>query len=327
MKKMPRRLLVALLLVITSLSSASLTAFAELPAVFYGSNLQRTVYMPNGAGPFYYYAQNDPVWDGLVYESSNASSQRPFGEGGCNPTALAMVVATLVPAERLNLLGMSTARGKTYEVCTCSVNKHFCHVGRKDPSHIRSTLVTSDDFSTALPLAFADFATGNNADNRLHRLAGTRQGGNGGTSKTLFKSIAEVYGLSHRTSRQMDDVIATLDRGGMAIALCSGSSQIFSGGNGHYVVIASYDDQYLYLMDPFVRWSYEQDRRGLIEQLDDGILRIKRTCGKNVGFGTYALFESAPDMYYANLPVLLNPYTMEVASASVDGSMTASGYR
>ena len=326
MKKMPCRLLIALLLVITSLYSVfPPSAFAGSPA-FEDSRLQRIVYMPNGAGPFHYYAQNDPVWNGLVYEAPNASSQRPFGEGGCNPTALAMVVATLVPAERLNLLGLNTARGRTYTMCTCSVNKHFCYMGRKDPSHVRTTLLSGDDFATALPLAFADFATGNNANHRLHRLVGSRQGGNGGTSKTLFEPIADVYGLSFRSSRQMSDVITTLDRGGMAIALCSGNSHIFGNGNGHYVVIASYDDEYLYIMDPFVRHSYPKDRRGHIELLDEGILRIKRTCGKNVGFGTFALFEPAPETYYASLPVLLNPYTREVASTSIDGSLSASGY-
>jgi len=325
MKKMTRRLLIAIL-VITSLSSVSFTAFAELPTSFDNSRFQRVVYMPNGAGPFHYYAQNDPIWNNLVYESANASSQRPFGEGGCNPTALAMVVATLVPTERLNMLGMSAAKGRAYTVCTCSVNKFYCHMGRKDPSHVRSTLITGDDFATALPLAFGDFAAGNNTGNRLHRLVGSRQGGNGGTSKTLFEPIANIYGLSLRISREMSDVIATLDRGGMVIALCSGKSHIFGSGNGHYVVIASYDDQYLYLMDPFVRRSYAQDRKGLIEQLDDGILRIERTCGKSVGFGTYALFEPAPSTYYASLPVLLNPYTREVASISVDGSLSAAGY-
>ena len=321
MKKMRRLLMIALVLAIASLSS--LPAFADAPKAFQDSMFTRTVYMPNGAGPFHYYAQNDPVWRGLVYEAPKSPSQRPFGDGGCNPTSLAMVVASLVPTERLNLLGMSAARGKTFSPCACSINKHYCYQGRKDPAHIPTTLISGNDFATALPLALADFATGNNSNYRLYRLLGSRQGGNGGTSKSLFEPVAEAYGLSLRITRDMAAIYGTLDRGGMVIALCSGNSQIFSAGNGHYVVIASYDDEFLYVMDPFMRNEYPKDRNGFIEKIGEGILRVKRTSAKQLGFGTFALFEAAPEAYYASLPLLLNPYTREVATATVDGSLTA----
>jgi len=314
MKKTRCLHIAALLLVIMSfIFVPPAPAYTEISRLFESSTLQRLVYMPNGAGPFRYYAQNDPVWDRLVYEVYNSPTQRPFGDGGCNPTALAMVVASLVPVEHLNLLGMSAAPGRTYTPCTCSVNTHYCHMGRKDPTHMPFTLISGEDFMNALPLAFADFATGNNSDRQRHRLQSISHGGNGGTSKTLFDPIAKIYGLPLRTTRDMNEIYGALDRGGMVIALCSGKSQIFSGTNGHYVVIASYDDNSLYVMDPFVRDTYKKDRRGLIEKLDDGILRVKRSSASTLGFGTFALFEPAPEAYYAGYPILLNPYTREIA--------------
>lgn len=327
MKQLFYRLMIALLVVITFLSSVyAAHVLAEGAERFEDSTLQRLVYMPNGSGPFHYYAQNDPVWSRLVYEGPKASTNRPFGDGGCNPTALAMVVASLVPADRLNLLGMNTAPGATVTMCPCSINNPSCYLSRKDPSHVSYTLVTGEDFAATLPLAFGNFATGNNASQRLYRLLGSSQGGNGGTTMDLFEPIAAIYGLSTRNTYDMDEIYATLDRGGMVIALCSGITQIFSGGNGHYVVIASYDDDYLYVMDPFIRDKYKKDRFALIEKLDDGILRVKRTSQKHIGFGQFALFEKAPDAYYADLPVLLNPYTSEIAATGTVGSLTASGY-
>lgn len=313
MRKTMCRLLAALLLVMISFSN--LPALAEVPEAYQHSAMQRQVYMPNGSGPFQYYAQNDPIWSRTIYEALDSDSLRVFGDGGCNPTSLAMVVASLVPTERLNLLGMSAAGGRTFTLCSCSVNKYNCHQHRKDANHQISTLVSGEDFRAVLPLAIADFATGNNPISQIYRVPGKRSGGNGGTSQNLFAPIAEVFGLSHRLTRDIDQMLATLDRGGMAIALCSGNTQIFSGSNGHYVVICSYDEEYLYVMDPYVRDTYKKDRRKIIEPVDTGIKKVKRDSVKHTGFGNYALFEPAPETYYASMPILINPYTSQTASA------------
>jgi len=322
--KRNNRLITASLLLISVLTLLPFfPAIAEVPDAFQNSELQREVYMPDGSGPFRYYAQNDPVWRKATYEGAGASKIRPFGDGGCNPTSLAMVVASLVPAERLNLLGMSAARGRTFTLCSCSVNKYYCHKHYKDASHIPSTLTTSEDFSAVLPLAFADFATGNNTSRRFYRLLGKRNGGNGGTAQTLFAPIAEIYGLSYRATRELGDALATLDRGGMVIALCSGRSQLFSGGNGHYVVICSYDEDYIYVMDPFIRDKYAKDRHGVIEPVEIGVKKVKHSNIRRIGFGNYSLFEPAPETYYASLPLLLNPYTPEYASTTYSGGLVA----
>ncbi len=291
-------------------------SFAEVPEEYTHSELQRQVYMPNGSGPFQYYAQNDPIWQRTIYEASRSDSQRVFGDGGCNPTSLAMVVASLVPADRLNLLGLQAAKGRTFTLCSCSVNKYFCHQHRKDAAHVQSTLVSGRDFLQVLPLAIGDFATGNNSFNELYRVRSTRSGGNGGTSKNLFQPIADAYGLSYELTKEFDRVLGTLDRGGMAIALCSGNSQIFSGSNGHYVVLCSYDKEYIYVMDPYVRDEYKRDRNGIIESVDVGIKKVKLENISHTGFGNFALFEPAPQTYYASIPLLADPYGANAAAAA-----------
>ena len=54
-----------------------------------------------GKGPMRYYAQNDPLWQDMAYERAETQSRRPFGDGGCGPTAGAMAIANLVPEEEL----------------------------------------------------------------------------------------------------------------------------------------------------------------------------------------------------------------------------------
>lgn len=271
---------------------------ADVPEAYTHSTLQREVYMPNGAGPFRYYAQNDPIWRRSIYEAFRSNAKRLFGDGGCNPTALAIVVASLVPSEHLALLADHAAEGRDFLLCSCSVNKYYCQLRYKDPTHTSSTLTTNQDFLAVLPLAFGDYATGNNPERKRYRVSAT--GGNGGTSHNMFEPIAAIYGLSYRMTKDIEDVYATLDRGGMVIALCSGVSQIFSGSNGHYVVIGSHDEEYLYIMDPFVRDEYKKDRRKVIEPIDTGIKKIMKVNLNRVGFGSYALFEAAPASFYAD---------------------------
>ena len=312
MRKKKPLLCAALFLACALMCTAGL---AEVPAEYAASRLQRQVYMPDGSGPFQYYAQNDPVWQRTIYEPMESDTQRVFGDGGCNPTSLAMVVASLVPVERLNLLGLIAARGRTFTLCSCSVNKYFCFQHRKDPDHVQSTLITGQDFLKVLPLALADYATGNNPTYDRYRLPGTRSGGNGGTSKNLFEPIAALFALDYQLTQEFDQVLSTLNRGGMAIALCSGNTQIFSGSNGHYVVLCAYDDEYLYIMDPFVRDGYKKDRQKIIEPVEDGVKKVKLENLSRCGFGNYALFVPAPTPYYAGIQPLVNPYTTDSAEA------------
>ena len=295
-----KKLLVALGCILLTLLCVSAVQ-AEVPEAYQRSTLQRRVYLPDGKGPFQYYAQNDPIWRKTIYEVRRPESIRLFGDGGCNPTSLAMVVASLVPTERLNLISASTAAGRDFALCSCSVNGFNCQKHYKDRNHDVGKPKSGEDFRAVLPLVFGDFATGNNPEKTIYRVPLSKNSG-GGTSSDMFLPIAELYGLRYRPTQQLTDVLMTLDRGGMAIALCSGNSQIFSGSKGHYIVIAGHDDDYIYILDPYVRDVYKKDRRNYIESLGDGIKRVRIENIEHTGITSYSLFEAPADDFYASLP-------------------------
>lgn len=262
------------------------SAVAELPEAFQHSEYRRLVYTPNGAGPFQYYAQNDPIWFHTIYEGyGTKTAKRPFGDGGCNPTALAMVIATLLPPERLpDILTFNNPKRK-FMMCEHSVNEYFCR--ERIPGHGYSELTTPDDFLMVLPLVFGNYATGNNPSMKRYRVKAEN---NGGTSSSMLEPLATAYGLDFGTTRSLEEALDAIDDGAMVIALCSGVKQPFSGTNGHYVVLASYDQDYIYVLDPFIRDVYPKDKKGVIEPVEPGIKKIRMENVPDLLIGYYNIF-------------------------------------
>lgn len=268
------------------LLSLGVSARAELPEAFRESKYRRLVYTPNGAGPFQYYAQNDPIWEHAAYEGFGTKTpRRPFGDGGCNPTALAMVIATLLPPEDLpNILTFNNPK-RVFKLCEHSVNEYFCR--DKTPGHTQSVLETPEDFLMALPLVFGNYATGNTPTMQRYRVMAEN---NGGTSSTMLEPLATAYGLTFGTTRSLEEAMDAIDDGAMVIALCSGINQPFSGTNGHYVVVASYDADYIYVLDPYLRDVYAKDKKHVIEPVEAGIKKIRIENVPDLLIGYYNIF-------------------------------------
>ena len=138
----------------------------------------RTVNVP-GRGEMQYYAQNDPVWAAMRYEARRSKQARPFGQGGCGPTSMAMAIANLVPEESLGGISAYARVENGYTFCTCSVNQYFCN-----HRHAQYRLETPAEFRRYLPLAIASFATGNNIWGEISRR-------DGGGHYLTFASIYE----------------------------------------------------------------------------------------------------------------------------------------
>lgn len=103
-------------------------------------------------GQMMVYAQDDPIWDRMRYESGSSQYFRRFGGGGCGPTAVAMALANLVPAEELPKLGLATESELGVLFCTCSVNRNFCN-----RQHVPYRLSTPQEYLRYLPVAVANF--------------------------------------------------------------------------------------------------------------------------------------------------------------------------
>ena len=214
-----------------------------------------------GYGPARYYAQNDPLWMDLTYESDASSKMRPFGDGGCNPTALAMAVRSLVEPEDLSRITEGALR--PYSLCTCSISRSHCGY-----HHPRYYLTSARDFDRFLPLVFADYACGNNDQQVVSRNE------NKGTVGGYMKYAAAACGLQLTSvGDQKAGLAAVRDKGSAVIAYAA------SGGAfttvGHYVFAVSADDENVYFLDPLCREVYKTNNARYVHIIEPGLVSIK----------------------------------------------------
>ncbi|MBR6787253.1 MAG: C39 family peptidase [Clostridia bacterium] len=237
-----------------------------------------------GVGEWPYYAQNDPLWGDAIYEPIKSTNWRVFRWAGCGPTAAAIAISRHVAPERLNeLLNFKSPYAEEYSFCTCSVNGFRC-----DRTHELSTLVTSEDFETYLPIAFGIFATGNNSTRTKYRTEAS------GTLLSIFPALAEAYQLEYAGSRYWEDALDALNKGFSVITTVSKGA--FTT-DSHYLVLAHVDDEWIYVLDPYMRESYaEMDTKGILEIVEPGLVRAKVSDFSHLGFSGYYMF-NAPKPY------------------------------
>lgn len=224
----------------------------------------RMVTVP-GVGVWRLYAQNDPLWNRLIFEVQTSDRRRPFGDGGCGPTAVAMAVSNLVPTDRLPRIAQHAASPYGYRFCSCSVNEYWC-----SGHHVPYRLQTPEQYARYFPLVVASFATGNNewgVRGRSERF---------GTNMNYVEKLCSVYGITTERISSMRDVPAALHKEGtMVLACAAGAGNPFTK-TSHFLVLAGTDDEYLYALDPLRRESYRAtDPRGLLQVMVPGLVRIR----------------------------------------------------
>lgn len=221
-----------------------------------------------GVGTFMVYAQNDPLWDRLRYESGETGRYRRLGDGGCGPTAVALAVANLLAPERLPELRRYAATPAGTLFCEDSVNRYHC-------SHLHAPYQpkTAQEYLRYLPVILADFAAGNNMWDHNSRPADSY-----GTSMEFLDYVCRAYGIQLSFTRSADEALKWLgEKGGKRMAVaCS----IYGGpftNKGHFLTLAGVDEAYFYVLDPLRRDDYTAwDRHGVVEVLQPGVLRIHR---------------------------------------------------
>lgn len=210
------------------------------------------------------YAQNDPLWSEMRYESEWVSVYRNFGGGGCGPTAAAMILANMVDAVSLPRMALYNANPLGCLFCPCSVNRLYC-----DGSHAPYRLQTAEEYLRYLPVAVANFATGNNRWNLL-----AREGSNYGSNLKFLAPLCSLFGLEVRSPDSLEEAVEAL-RDGNAMALgCTVRGDPFTNSS-HFVVLAWADEEYLYILDPLRRDDYRAtDKYGVLEVLSPGVVRV-----------------------------------------------------
>ena len=229
-----------------------------------------------GKGKMRYYAQNDPLWGSLTYERVDAESRRPFRDSGCCPSAAAMAVAALIPEEELAIIGDYAKR--PYSLCSCSLNKERCN-----KRHSRYILTSDRDYSRFLPLIFGDFATGNNTFGVYSRAVSA------GTGTGYLHQIVKIYGLKLTFTYQYAEALAALDEG-KAVAALAGGGGAFTD-TGHYVFLAHYDEEQLYVLDPLRRDVYKTNGAGKLHIIEPGLISLKHSNVSAARFSNFLIFE------------------------------------
>ncbi len=222
------------------------------------------------AGELMIYAQNDPLYAAMRYESAIRNGvHRDFGGGGCGPTAMAMIAANLLEPEELPALQQYAKNGLGTLMCPCSVNRVYCN-------HlcVPYLLETPEEYLRYLPIAMADFAAGNNAWDIVARRVDSQ-----GTHTRFIDYVAEAYGLKAEPVGDLDAAIALMkEKTGEGFVLTSALRGSPYTNSSHFVVIAAVDDEYVYILDSLRRTEEEYaktDGRKLLEIVSPGVTRIR----------------------------------------------------
>ena len=222
------------------------------------------------AGQLFYYAQNDPLYASMRYESGIRNDvHRTFGGGGCGPTAMAIIAANLLPQNELPVLGKHALNAAGNLFCTCSVNRVYC-----DHSHVPYQLETPEEYLRYLPVAMGDFAAGNNEWEYVARRVDSQ-----GTNVRFVDYVCEAYGLSMEPVSGLDTALEMMKtRTGEGLILTSALRGSPFTNSSHFVILTGVDDEYFYVLDPLRRTAEEYqktDTRGVLELLSPGVVRIR----------------------------------------------------
>ena len=248
-----------------------------------------------GRGEMTVYAQNDPLWSSLRYESLASAKRRSFGAGGCGPTSVAMAVVNLVPKERLGDIFGYAKSSRGFSFCSCSVNQYFCN-----KQHAQYLIQTEAEYLRYYPLVMAGFATGNNYWQQVSRGSGT------GTSLNFLKKIAYLYKLELSVTDDESAMLQAVQSGALAVVSLGKANPLTN--TGHYAVLASADDTYLYLLDPFRKDSYKDtDRGGILTAIAPGVVRVARVDMGKLAISTAYLLNATAQTDSPEPPAVQQP--------------------
>ena len=245
---------------------------------------QNGYFTVDGVGTWMLYGQNDPLWKRMIFEVAGSSRWRPFGDGGCGPTSVAMAIANLVPPEDLPKLHKAAANPLGYVFCVCCIEDHHCEL-----NHVPYQLNTPEEYLRYFPLAVASFAMGNN----IFEVQGRRD--SFGTNMTYVDALYAVYGITKERASTLEEAVAFLKKENtIAVACVSGYGTPFTN-TSHFLVLARATDEYLYVLDPLRRETYaDRDPNGLLEVLTPGLVRVRLEDAPLCHFSSFQLLSYEP---------------------------------
>jgi len=228
----------------------------------------------DGVGRWMVYGQNDPSWDRLTFETVRSSRRRPFGDGGCGPTAVALAIANLLEPDDLLKINDYAPVPYGYTLCSCSLTPTYCR-----QYHVPYLIDEPQEMLRYFPLVIGSFATGYNTlgvQGRYDRF---------GTSMDYLPALCDqVYGIVLEEADSKESAFRFLQEGRGLAVTCTGRGSPFTSSS-HFITLAGADDTYLYILDPLRREEadYEAlDYYHWLEVLTPGLVRLKRSNAMNL---------------------------------------------
>lgn len=186
----------------------------------------------------------------------------------------------------------------------------FCHraleedSSRRDCNYQKNSICTSGCGVTSAAMVIATL-TQNTSITPETLNSTTRKGtdcdDNNGTNSTFFPYASSNNGLEAKGISTKEDIISTLDSGGLVIANVDGSfgDGVYKTGGGHYVVIRGYSGNDVYIADPWqnsnvVKHCEEFDSSNHCTKLSTDFDTFINNVKTHAGAGFYAFTGGTP---------------------------------
>ena len=226
---------------------------------------------------YIYYAQNSPEWEDLRADEFN---HRRIGGGGCVAVSFATALVNVLPFSSLPRISRGVK--KPIRIDTRSaILKHGLR------TRDRFEITEDADYLRYFPLCVANYAAGNNVMN-AHRPQST----------AFYSYLAKTMGAEMTVTKSTEEALDALRNGAIFVTNSFGKYSPFSTV-GHFFTVVACDDDYIYILDPYVRDTYPKDTYGIIEPVERGVIRIRIENLTRAWFGEkYILYPSEDRTVY-----------------------------
>ena len=202
-----------------------------------------------------FYAQNNPVM-GKAY--SRYPDRLRVGDSSCAPTALANAIVNSVPYESIDTIAQLLRRPMRID---SGIVQQYREFATKPKFYPEATC----DYFRLLPLVIINYAMKNN-----------NSGITDYRSTQYYPYILDAYGIPYDRNEDVSVCLEEIRDNGAIVITCTGTRDSpISQTVGHFFLLLTVDDEYLYCMDSFVRDEYPLDQKHWIEILEPGLFRVK----------------------------------------------------
>lgn len=199
------------------------------------------------------YAQNSPDWGKIT---AGVKGDAPIKTALCSVFSLSNIIVNCVPYKNLDAMLPLMIREPNFDTKTVAYNRGY---NRK----FKFVVNCLEDYLRYYPLCLANMISGN-----VRFSAGDVR------SRGYYEKLLTQYGLEYVETQDLEECIELVRQGAMASVCTGGGGSPIAPNFGHYFVMASVDDEYVYFLDSVYRDKYKYDKKHVIEIVTPGVFRV-----------------------------------------------------